>query len=52
LQVAAAGAVCNLLLGFSTVRQPLLKAGILQALSPLTTSMLLACAYMLAPLWG
>jgi hypothetical protein len=39
-QVAAAGAVCNLLLGFSTVRQPLLKAGVLQALSPLTTSML------------
>jgi hypothetical protein len=32
--------VCNLLLGFSSVRQPLLKAGVLQALSPLTTSML------------
>jgi hypothetical protein len=40
LQVAAAGAVCNLLLGFSSVRHPLIKAGVLQALSALTTSML------------
>ncbi|KAF6261181.1 armadillo-type protein [Scenedesmus sp. NREL 46B-D3] len=40
VQVAAAGAVCNLLLAFSSVRQPLIKAGVLQALLPLTTSML------------
>ncbi|WIA40510.1 hypothetical protein OEZ86_013860 [Tetradesmus obliquus] len=40
VQVAAAGAACNLLLGFSSVRQPLLKAGALPALSSLTASML------------
>jgi hypothetical protein len=40
LQVAAAGAACNLLLGFSSVRQPLIKAGVLPALSALTSSML------------
>jgi hypothetical protein len=43
LQVAAAGAVCNLLLGFSSVCQALLKARVLQALFPRTTSMLPAC---------
>lgn len=39
-QVAAAGAACNLLLGFSTVRKALINAGALQALVPLTSSML------------
>jgi len=39
-QAAAAGAVCNLLLSFSGIRPALIQASILQALAPLTQSML------------
>eukprot|EP00775_Hariotina_reticulata_P006830 gene6830-7048_t len=39
-QVAAAGAVCNLLLSFSSIRSALIQADVLQTLAPLTQSML------------
>lgn len=40
VQVAAAGAVCNLLLSFSSIRSALIQADVLQTLAPLTQSML------------
>ena len=39
-QIHASAAVCNLLIEFSTAREPLLRAGVVQQLGPLAGSML------------